>query len=481
MTTQSFVETAKYLSSSSFDPPSYLRPTGGPYETTYTASFQGIRPHTTPYSMRPITLSRSYEFPSKILQGSSSGLEHLPYTAVNQRAIHKYSPQQWRSSNLLNVSSGEKERATAERLRDECSRLRTETSLRTHRTQMDVNKKLDNRIHDISYWKAELEKQHNETVAEIKALQAFIGRLEKALAATEKPLNIAQQCLGFRERRVKIDLVHDSVENHLSKEVEMIENVQALLKKTMDQAHEQLWLLRNAKTQLEKDLGDKYGALGIDGKCSTLNNFSKEIHFAPHSVTIQQHSFTPDEWEAYSSENIAKAERERKASVALRSEINGILMQTYVDLKNIYETVNNEFSKRIQDTDAAKKSLEKELARVMDEISSMENNIRDLRMAIGEKEAPLKVAHTRLDKRSIRPNVELCRDPVQYRLVGEVGEINTSIDRLRMRLAEAEGSMQALVRNKENLEDDIEVKTNSLFIDRDQCMVIRQQVRHISH
>jgi hypothetical protein len=75
-------------------------------------------------------------------------------------------------------------------------------------------------------------------------------------------------------------------------------------------------------------------------------------------------SFTPDEWEAYTSENIAKAERERKASVALRSEINGILMQTYVDLKNIYETVNNEFSKRIQETDTAKKSLEKELARV---------------------------------------------------------------------------------------------------------------------
>ena len=75
-------------------------------------------------------------------------------------------------------------------------------------------------------------------------------------------------------------------------------------------------------------------------------------------------SFTPDEWEAYSSENIAKAERERKASVALRSEINGILMQTYVDLRNIFETVNNEFSKRIEETASAKRSLEKELARV---------------------------------------------------------------------------------------------------------------------
>ena len=75
-------------------------------------------------------------------------------------------------------------------------------------------------------------------------------------------------------------------------------------------------------------------------------------------------SFTPDEWEAYTAENIAKAERERKASVALRSEINGILMQTYVDLRNIFETVNNEFSKRIEETLTAKRSLEKELARV---------------------------------------------------------------------------------------------------------------------
>lgn len=214
--TQSFVETAKFLSSSTFDPPPYLRPPGGPYETTYTASFQTGRPYTSPhYSLRP--LSRSFEFPSKILNGSSTGLEHLPYTAVTQRAIHKYTPQQWRTSNVLNVSSGEKERATAERLRDDCARLRTETALLTHRTQTDVNKKLEYRIHDITYWKTELEKQHAETVVEIKALQAFIGRLEKALAATEKPLNVSKQCLDYRERRVKIDLVHDNVETHISK------------------------------------------------------------------------------------------------------------------------------------------------------------------------------------------------------------------------------------------------------------------------
>ena len=93
-------------------------------------------------------------------------------------------------------------------------------------------------------------------------------------------------------------------------------------------------------------------------------NFAPSKHFYSVSVFVLLSSFTPDEWEAYTSENIAKAERERKASVALRSEINGILMQTYVDLRNIFETVNNEFTKRIEESLSAKRSLEKELARV---------------------------------------------------------------------------------------------------------------------
>ena len=75
-------------------------------------------------------------------------------------------------------------------------------------------------------------------------------------------------------------------------------------------------------------------------------------------------SSTVDEWEAFSTNNIAKAERERKASVALRSEINSILMQSFADLRGLYENVNNMFDKRIEETMEAKRKLERELARV---------------------------------------------------------------------------------------------------------------------
>lgn len=38
-----------------------------------------------------------------------------------------------------------------------------------------------------------------------------------------------------------------------------------------------------------------------------------------------------------------------------------------------------------------------------------------LKQAIKDREAPLKVAQTRLYQRSYRPNVELCRDTAQFR------------------------------------------------------------------
>jgi len=41
--------------------------------------------------------------------------------------------------------------------------------------------------------------------------------LEKALADTNSPLSVAEECLTRREKRMGIDLVHDDVERHLTK------------------------------------------------------------------------------------------------------------------------------------------------------------------------------------------------------------------------------------------------------------------------
>ncbi|KAG8430090.1 hypothetical protein GDO86_018502, partial [Hymenochirus boettgeri] len=110
----------------------------------------------------------------------------------------------------------------------------------------------------------------------------------------------------------------------------------------------------------------------------------------------------------------------------------------------------------------------------LQEIFSTEMTIEAIKKAIKDKSAPMKVAQTRLDERTRRPNVELCRDTVHLRLVQEVQEIDDTIQALQQRLREAEDTLQMLVHTKANLEHELAIKANSLFIDQEKCMGMRK-------
>jgi len=390
----------------------------------------------------------------------------------------KYVPDEWHRSNHLNYATAEQKRTSSEIIRDESARLANETHITTMKTQSDVNKKIEQRLNDINFWKSELDRQFQETEDEIQKMLEYKERLEVALGATQLPLHIAMECLQNREKRIAIDLVHDDVEIQLLKEVEVITGVQALLKRTLEQATEQIRLLRSANYYLNKDITDKFSALQIDGSCSSLHNDAPNKYYAPNAVKIAANSVTPEEWESFSNKNVLKAESERNSSVTLRSMIDEILQETYDDQQKQCDNVNLSFAKRIEETEKAKTKLEDHLAKVEGEIGDMEFNIHSLREAIKDKEAPMQVSQTRLDTRTQRPNIELCRDRVQYKLVNEVGEISYNISRLTDMLQESEASLKDLIRQKLNLEEDIEVKKNTLLIDRDMNVMMRKQIEH---
>uniref|UniRef100_A0A670XTV9 Tektin n=1 Tax=Pseudonaja textilis TaxID=8673 RepID=A0A670XTV9_PSETE len=59
-------------------------------------------------------------------------------------------------------------------------------------------------------------------------------------------------------------------------------------------------------------------------------------------------------------------------------------------------------------------------------------------------------------------------------LVNEVYEIDDTIQGLQQRLRDAEDVLQALLHTKANLEHELAVKANSLFIDQEKCMGMRK-------
>lgn len=64
---------------------------------------------------------------------------------------------------------------------------------------------------------------------------------EQNLQAKNLPLDVAIECLTLRESRRDIDVVKDSVEEELIKEVEVIEATKKTLQQRIDQAFQQLW------------------------------------------------------------------------------------------------------------------------------------------------------------------------------------------------------------------------------------------------
>ncbi|XP_034276972.1 tektin-1 isoform X3 [Pantherophis guttatus] len=349
------------------------------------------------------------------------------------QAPPKFLPPEWHIANKVQYSSAEAQRSRSERLVDESQRLVDEIERTTQKTQSDVNKRIEQRIEEIKFWRQQLDDKLDQIVKETEVLVSFKTRLEKALEGCKEPLFTAQECLLNR-------------------------------------------LNRTAKYNLEQDLKDKYTAFTIDNYCSNLTNNSTDIGYAQNVVKVEENSVSPEQWMDFSNTNVEKADKQRNNSLNLRALIDSILSQTASDMRKQNRTVNIAFQNRVKETKDAKNKLEIHLAKLMEEINSQTKNIDALRKAIVDKKGPAKVAQTRLETRTHRPNVELCRDMVQYRLMNEVQEINHNIQRLMDTLAQAEIELKGLNRRQLSLEEEIEVKANTLYIDEVLCMQMRESI-----
>jgi len=145
--------------------------------------------------------------------------------------------------------------------------------------------------------------------------------------------------------------------------------------------------------------------------------------------------------------------------------VDSSLQQVANDMAKQIELTDRAFERRIWETKDAKAKLENQVRDVVKLIDGLEENIKNVEKAILDKENYLKLANTRLDIRTNRPQVELVRDPAQYKLVQEVQEIEESLRRLQDRLNESHRRLKELDRNRLVLVKDIETKTNTLCVD----------------
>ncbi|CAF0760127.1 unnamed protein product [Brachionus calyciflorus] len=407
--------------------------------------------------------------------GPDRGVSNVGFRA------NKYNPQEWHQNNYAKYYQAFADRNVSEQNRWESNRVEKETQDTTNRTQALSTKRLQERLHDVQFWKKELLREIEDITAETDLLVQQKRRTQRALDATTSPLHIATETLNNRElHRYGVDRVVDEVEIHLRKEIDLINNVQHLLRKTIEEAENQIKANRSAKHNLEHDWSNKFETDRADSKALSRKNTDVDIMYYPGAARYQEFQSTPESWAQNSHDNIVAAENQRMASIQLRELINQIIQDAAKDMREEADRVENAFARRIEEMAAAKAKLENQLENTLDEIARQENNIIELKKAIKDKEAPMKVAQTRLHDRSVRGGIELCRDPAHKQLVGEVLEISQSVDELIKQLNQAEENLNKLNDDRMILEKEIAMKSKSLYTDRDKCLPVRNAYPNIN-
>ncbi|PAA46011.1 hypothetical protein BOX15_Mlig030066g1, partial [Macrostomum lignano] len=386
--------------------------------------------------------------------------------ATETKPNAKYQPVDWFTNAYAISSNAERQREASDQVRQEARFLRNETDNKTKWDQKDNNTRLADRVDVIRKWKEILEQTLGDLDAEISKLSESKEQTEEALERKNLPTDTVNECLTVRDGRRSIDNVEDEIEQQLRKEQEVIAKAKRNLQQKVDEQFEQLCVLQEARQQILADLQNKNIALGIDIDQYNLNEQSPNISYKPNPTRVPKGSTTPQQWEDFSRYNVDRAKAEIASSGRLREAAHRTIHDTDNDLESQRQASDYALRKRLHEQEQAKDELEWQKQQTEDEIAELERDIRALEEAIKAKIPPAKLAETRLENRTTRPGVELCRDAVQYGLTDEVQQIKASKDALYDKLKQARHNLDGLQKQLDRINADLAEKTNSIMLDR---------------
>ncbi|XP_042363048.1 tektin-2 [Plectropomus leopardus] len=378
----------------------------------------------------------------------------------------RHSVSEWNSNNHQLSATAQHERYVSNVIRQDGRSLRNETTCKTTWDEIDTSRRLSERLWDVSRWKEALETCAQKVDEEMEALTLSKEKTEQALAATAVPLEVGSECVTLRDGRRGYELATDPVDEQLKKEVELIERVQQVLQQHIDKAFEQLCVLQEARHQLTADIQNKMDALDIDMSCLSLTIKSPQISLKTNPTRIPSGSCTPQEWVQFSQYNVARAQEAMQVSQQMREDMSLTVAQLQNELDTQRRATEFALRKRNHHEEQARDELEWQIRTTEDEMAEMESDIYGLDADLQAKTASLKLAHTRLENRTSRPGMDLCRDEVQHGLIDEVHQLEATITALKQKLSEAQHSLQKMKLHHSRMLQDLSRKHEALSLEQ---------------
>ncbi|XP_076682903.1 tektin-3 isoform X1 [Andrena cerasifolii] len=421
------------------------------------------------YALNSSNAVNSLMFPNLI-----TGYQRNPAHASKTALYTRYTPNEWFQKQVKYYNEADSCRHFSERTRNDALRIIRDAEEKVQHGQYDTGRRLGERINDVSFWRNEVVSELDRLFQEIERLQDCRSVLEKAIRDIEGPLHIAEECLYHREARKGTELVHDDSEKCLLKEIENLRQNRKKLEVCLDKCKDQLRDCRASQNQLELDLKNKENALGIDAMCHQLNNYSHGLQYYSGIEKYDPCVSEQETWMEAANRIVQKSQSERNRSCQLRTDAEVLVSKVAQEMWDAWSNTNNALAYRSSELLEAKNKLQQHLQKVQQEIFDVEKNLELMRKAIADKSHVLRVAHTRLEARMHRPDLELCRDYAHISLQMEIDEINHQVERMHRALKELENQHQKLLRTRTALEHDFALKIDAMYIDREKVSGLRR-------
>lgn len=177
----------------------------------------------------------------------------------------RFTLSEWELNNRTRTRFVKDQQQLADRILASSELLLDHTDFQLLSNKEDTDFDIKGKIETYKFKISEIVKIRRRLEEEIDAINLATQRIMNALAYIEKEgLYVCKTCLALREVRIGIDLVFDQVEKELLKERDIIEGCLSLLKKLLQQACEQVRILRASLYLIDHELKDKEVGQKID-------------------------------------------------------------------------------------------------------------------------------------------------------------------------------------------------------------------------
>ncbi|KAL5106730.1 Tektin-2 [Taenia crassiceps] len=309
-------------------------------------------------------------------------------------------------------------------------------------------------------------------------LERGISDLNKAKEAMEKQIQEMQiqedcniDCLVLRDRRRDIDFAEDKVDVELRKEQQLLLKNRKRLQEKIDKALNQLLHMHDAHNRIGADIENKKKTIEIDANQTKLKLADASLKVDP--TRIPPNSKSLKEWEDFSRLNYDRSLEETGESTTQRYQIFNLIEEVVNELTAQADAVDSALRERVHNLQQAQTELDWQKRKVEEEIEDVLKQLDCLEQELDSELQMTKIAHTRLENRTYRPEMDLCRDMPQCTLISEVGQLATSRETLLLKHRQCRHHLDGLQRQLQRLIEQIAVKERSLSLDRE-CLELRR-------